>query len=337
LIYFIRNTVSKNVKIGRSDRPESRIRTFQTANHDPLEIVGSIPGGAAEEAALHRRFEDYRIQGEWFRGDSELYHAIDRILNPAPKLLGRKIESVYLAGKITGDPWREEILGPGCSRERWSVAEGDDEWFRGQIVPVPGWERMLDYRGPFWLDPADGSIPNEDAEHAYGDPWNHLSTDCNLVRSKSLNGVYFAHLVFAWIDSNDCFGTIAEISVAYSRARQSRDYPIIAIATPYGFVDHQMWFVMGMAHYRVDAAGSPAEAWDRLWTGKARLVGSPKQRGNTKDMSEFQVGDFVVHTQYGHGQIIHVRDSWKGRIGRIGFANAGEMDLVLALAPLRLA
>lgn len=60
------------VKIGRSVHPERRVRTLQgTKSPDDVDVssgdlVGTIPGGAHTESALHRRFALHRLVGEWF-------------------------------------------------------------------------------------------------------------------------------------------------------------------------------------------------------------------------------------------------------------------------------
>ena len=55
------------VKIGRSTEisVQSRLRSLQTGNPLPLEIVALIEG-AEVEARLHAEFSDTRMNGEWF-------------------------------------------------------------------------------------------------------------------------------------------------------------------------------------------------------------------------------------------------------------------------------
>lgn len=60
--YFVK--AGKVIKIGRSSDVASRIRSLQTANPHPLEIVGTIDGDY--EAVAHRYFSDRNIGGEWY-------------------------------------------------------------------------------------------------------------------------------------------------------------------------------------------------------------------------------------------------------------------------------
>ncbi|WP_183407716.1 GIY-YIG nuclease family protein [Nocardioides marmoriginsengisoli] len=59
-------------KIGRSINPEQRVRTLSgTKAPEGIEIhagtlLGTIPGGARTESALHLRFRPHRLVGEWF-------------------------------------------------------------------------------------------------------------------------------------------------------------------------------------------------------------------------------------------------------------------------------
>ena len=65
-VYFIRNPGSDHVKIGYSSRPSERLQALRTASATDLVIEVVLPGQGAEEAALHRRFAEQRLRGEWF-------------------------------------------------------------------------------------------------------------------------------------------------------------------------------------------------------------------------------------------------------------------------------
>ncbi|GHB26471.1 GIY-YIG nuclease family protein [Salinicola rhizosphaerae] len=55
------------IKIGFSKNPEKRIRTLQTGNSRKLAIMGWLEkGDAFLEKRLHRKYEPYRLNGEWF-------------------------------------------------------------------------------------------------------------------------------------------------------------------------------------------------------------------------------------------------------------------------------
>lgn len=77
-VYFIESKGSSLIKIGYSITPEKRLKDLQTSSPEALELLGTIPGGKAEEAELHKKFERHREHGEWFRKVPELATFIDR-------------------------------------------------------------------------------------------------------------------------------------------------------------------------------------------------------------------------------------------------------------------
>lgn len=65
-VYMIRAGENGPVKIGCSDDVTNRLVKMQADNHERLAILRIFGGGEAEEAALHLRFADQRLHGEWF-------------------------------------------------------------------------------------------------------------------------------------------------------------------------------------------------------------------------------------------------------------------------------
>jgi hypothetical protein len=71
-VYFLLARKGGAVKIGFSAKGVSRINDLQIAHHEPLKLVALIRGSRAKEAALHKKFAQYRIRGEWFRYAGEV-------------------------------------------------------------------------------------------------------------------------------------------------------------------------------------------------------------------------------------------------------------------------
>jgi hypothetical protein len=81
-VYFVTCRKANAVKIGSSLDPWSRLKAIQTGCPLPITLEAVLPGNHEEEFAFHRRFEDDRMQGEWFT-ITEMIEAIIAA-NPAP-------------------------------------------------------------------------------------------------------------------------------------------------------------------------------------------------------------------------------------------------------------
>lgn len=60
------------IKIGISVNVTERLAGLQTGAPEKIVLYAVLDGWAAEEAALHKRFAHYRLNGEWFRNEGEL-------------------------------------------------------------------------------------------------------------------------------------------------------------------------------------------------------------------------------------------------------------------------
>jgi nucleoside 2-deoxyribosyltransferase len=77
------------------------------------------------------------------------------------------------------------------------------------------------------------------------------------------NAVSEADMIFAWIDSDDCLGTMLEIGMASSLRK-----PIV-VASPEGFDTRETWLARHFAccDMKADSAG---DAWRRFWQNSER-------------------------------------------------------------------
>lgn len=71
-VYFVRQGASKRVKIGRAVNVDKRMNKLRHPLLGALKLMAKVPGGDVEEKALHKRFAEYRINGEWFRLEGAL-------------------------------------------------------------------------------------------------------------------------------------------------------------------------------------------------------------------------------------------------------------------------
>lgn len=77
-VYFVQDSHSGAIKIGKADRPEQRIKELQTGTPYPLTMLGVVPADRNTEADLQKRFTDARIRGEWFLPEPDLLAFINR-------------------------------------------------------------------------------------------------------------------------------------------------------------------------------------------------------------------------------------------------------------------
>lgn len=71
-VYFALADEVRRVKIGMSVSPRDRISTINADSPVAVRLVGTMPGTAENESALHRRFRHLHVKGEWFEYRDEL-------------------------------------------------------------------------------------------------------------------------------------------------------------------------------------------------------------------------------------------------------------------------
>ena len=79
VVYFVQAGKLGPVKIGTTTDINARLLDLQCANPDKLTLLGTLPGNADTERALHQAFAAHNIRGEWFRPASQLMIFIARL------------------------------------------------------------------------------------------------------------------------------------------------------------------------------------------------------------------------------------------------------------------
>lgn len=75
--YFIQGEITQRIKIGKtSTAVRERIRLLQTGSPDILKFLGVCIGIKRSESVLHREFSQYRLHGEWFSPEPEIFEYI---------------------------------------------------------------------------------------------------------------------------------------------------------------------------------------------------------------------------------------------------------------------
>ena len=71
-VYFIQAEDGGPVKIGWTFNAQKRLRAFQSASPYKLVIRKVIVGTQRLESYLHKRYESYRLEGEWFEPQPDM-------------------------------------------------------------------------------------------------------------------------------------------------------------------------------------------------------------------------------------------------------------------------
>ncbi len=85
-LYAISRRDVKEIKIGISIEPWSRLRDFQSAHGSPLELALALPCLPALEIETHQRFATARKIGEWFEQTAEITEWVDATAATIPSL-----------------------------------------------------------------------------------------------------------------------------------------------------------------------------------------------------------------------------------------------------------
>lgn len=89
MIYFIE--CQGAVKIGFSKNPRHRLVKLATDSPFPCSLMGVVEGCIKVERALHIKFSEFRIRGEWFKFTREIDIFIQQNTIPYPKAFRQPI------------------------------------------------------------------------------------------------------------------------------------------------------------------------------------------------------------------------------------------------------
>jgi hypothetical protein len=194
----------------------------------------------------------------------------DPVLTIPVKIFNTCISGVYLAGKMSAKAdWRSEIaLG-------WTIGERTPS----SVLLPDG--RELSYRGPFWQEAGDSHASSGGPHYAADITCcNHWDTEYKIddprtVVQDRMSELGRCELLFAWLDSRDCFGTLVEIGHfdGLQRSGMSDIERRIIVATPRW--DRELWFACAMADGFI-IAPTARSAWVRLWSDKFNELGPVK-------------------------------------------------------------
>jgi len=148
---------------------------------------------------------------------------------------------IYLAGKIRKNCWRHGLVS-GLRYHSWSDG----------VLPQPAFV----YVGPFFVGCDHGCFHNKSSHGAIAIRGENacLGRDIHAefdgshleVANLCLGAVAKADLLFCYIDSTDCFGTLVEVGYALAH-----DIPVVIAFAPgvASEVDNDFWFACVKAQW----------------------------------------------------------------------------------------
>ena len=73
-VYLMKDNNNNLYKIGVSNNPQKRLKTFQTGNAGDVELIYEIECDSPHivEGTLHKYFRTYKVKNEWFDLDNEV-------------------------------------------------------------------------------------------------------------------------------------------------------------------------------------------------------------------------------------------------------------------------
>lgn len=140
---------------------------------------------------------------------------------------------IYLAGKIRKNCWRHQLV-KGLREHDWNLG------------PLP--QLGFTYVGPFFVSCDHGCYHTN---NSHGNTMGHQPSESELalhqkaVVQRCRSAINQADIVFCFIESLDCFGTIAEIERAHILGK------CVVIAFAPGLAsaeENDLWFVCTDAH-----------------------------------------------------------------------------------------
>lgn len=103
-LYVLQNEFGL-IKIGKSVNPEKRRQELQSNEKCTIELVLLLPGKGEREKTIHRKLEEYHIEGEWFCGTEEARAAICKVVNR-----GITIDWPFKLDAIACERWLEQFF-----------------------------------------------------------------------------------------------------------------------------------------------------------------------------------------------------------------------------------
>lgn len=131
--------------------------------------------------------------------------------------MGAKMLKVYFAGKIGKNDWRHQLV-PGLRNHAW----GDGDLDCGNFI----------YTGPFFIGCDHGCFHGPKTHGAFAKECSGGEVEGPATWTQTVQrcrrGVISADLIFVYVESLDCIGSMVELGIAIAR-----DTPVYLCVAPW--------------------------------------------------------------------------------------------------------
>ena len=145
--------------------------------------------------------------------------------------------AVYLAGKISKNGWRSKIV-PGLRETASEASDVLKADYKNTIIDG------LVTSGPYFIG-CDHGCYHGDGSHGVGASvnvtCNGIGIPASIVPKVCQEQIARSNFVFAYIDSNSCYGTLCEIGYAIGKGKP------VAVMFANKKLRKEMWFVSELA------------------------------------------------------------------------------------------
>lgn len=198
---------------------------------------------------------------------------------------GIEIESVYLAGKISGTKWRDEIVNLWSDQSSLLAMLINDEIYEkkshafymmeqfpvaNSAIKVPAKNKLLDFTGPYWNSDTDAYGGHGSNNYVYDiyKGTHDTGSCCGSITRLCFDAIKRSSMIFAWINSSDAHGTIQEIGYAQGMFLRT---PVV-VAFESSELLREMWFLAESADFCM-VADSAGNAWERFCKAATEFCG----------------------------------------------------------------
>lgn len=232
------------------------------------------------------------------------------------------IKSVYLAGKIGKNDWRNSIV-PGLKE-----IDGGASW----PVIENGVGGVFDYAGPYFVSGEHGWF--HDTEHAIGGAPDYADASEKSRRSifdKCEKAITNADFVICYLDSMDAYGTLVEIGMARAQGKAIVIYAspeIYSELTAFTQQEHgynvsgygELWFVAQCSDRIIPTKDPAADIIKHVQVFKRidyyEYIKSPEWKAKSRDAKERAGWKCQLCSKPGSNGDLHTHHNNYERLGR---------------------